>query len=72
MARKADKTKRYTAAIMFEELNNMANENQFDKYEIPKLQIIYGWITTYAAVFKKKNAERTLLEINISSKPSKK
>jgi len=27
LARKADKTKRYTAAIMFEELNNMANEN---------------------------------------------
>ncbi len=40
LAEEADKTKKYTAMTMLEELNNMANENQFDKYEVPKLQTI--------------------------------
>ncbi len=58
--------------IILKELNNMANENQFDKCEVLKLQTIREQITTYAAAFKKKNAEKTLLGIDISSKSSKK
>jgi hypothetical protein len=66
----ADKTRRYTAETMLEELNVIAEEGQVDKNEVPKLQTIRGWITTYAAVFKKKNAKRALLNINISTEMS--
>ena len=54
LAGETDKARRYTAETMLEELNIMADEGQVDKSEVPKLQTIRGWITTYAAVFKKK------------------
>lgn len=57
LAGEADRTRRYTAETMLEELNVMAEEGQFDKSEVPKLQTIHGWITSYAAVFKKQNAK---------------
>ena len=43
---------------MLEELNVMAEEGQVDKNEVPKL---HEWITSYAAVFKKKNAKKKLV-----------
>ncbi|CAI2186177.1 14803_t:CDS:1, partial [Funneliformis geosporum] len=42
LEREANKTKGYTAITILEELNNMANEGQFDKFEVPKLQAIRG------------------------------
>ncbi|CAJ0900174.1 5776_t:CDS:2, partial [Entrophospora sp. SA101] len=63
LAGEADRTRRYTAETMLEVLNVMAEEEgQFDKSKVPKLQTIRGWITSYAAVFKRKNAKRTLEE----------
>jgi hypothetical protein len=72
LAGEADKTRRYTAETMLEELNAMAGEGQVDENEIPKLQTIRGWITTYAAVFKKKNAKKALLDISIPTEMSRK
>ena len=73
LAGEADRTRRYTAETMLEELNVMAEEEgQFDKSEVPKLQTIRGWITSYAAVFKKKNAKRTLEEVGIPIEMSRK
>ena len=46
------------AETMLEELNVMAEEGQVDKNEVPKLR---EWITSYAAVFKKKNAKKKLV-----------
>ena len=72
LAGEADRTRRYIAETMLEELNVMAEEGQFDKSKVPKLQIIRGWITSYAAVFKKKNAKRTLEEVGIPIEMSRK
>lgn len=72
LAGEADRTKRYTAETMIEELNVMAEEGQVDKNEVPKLQTVRGWITTYAAVFKKKNAKRALSEVITSTQMSRK
>ncbi|CAJ0646415.1 7556_t:CDS:2 [Entrophospora sp. SA101] len=63
LAGEADKTRKYTAETMLGKLNSMVEEDEIDKNEVPKLQTIRGWISTYAAVFKKKNAKRTLSEI---------
>lgn len=43
LAGEADRTRRYTAETMLEELNIMVEEEgQFDKSEVPKLQTIHG------------------------------
>ncbi|CAJ0890749.1 7902_t:CDS:2, partial [Entrophospora sp. SA101] len=63
LAGEANKTRKYTAETMLGKLNGMVEEDEIDKNEVPKLQTIRGWISTYAAVFKKKNAKRTLSEI---------
>ena len=67
----ADKTKRYTAETMLEELNNMATEGHFDISEVPKLKTIRGWITTYAAALKRRNAEKALVESSTSQNSKK-
>lgn len=60
LAGEADGTRRYIAETMLEELNVMAEEEgQFDKSEVPKLQTIRGWITSYAAEKCKKNLGRS-------------
>lgn len=68
----ADRTKRYTAETMLEELNVMVEEDQVDKNEVPKLQTIRGWITSYASAFKKKNAKRSLEEVDLPIQMSRK
>jgi len=72
LAGEADRTRRYTAETMLEELNVMAEEGQVDKDEVPKFQTIRAWITSYAAAFKKKNAKRTMEEADIPAQMSRK
>lgn len=43
LAGEADRTRRYTAETMLEELNVMAEEGQFDKSEVPKPPN-YPWV----------------------------
>ncbi|CAI2196724.1 17841_t:CDS:1, partial [Funneliformis geosporum] len=68
----ADKTKRYIAETILEELNNMATEGHFDISDVLKFKTIHGWITTYAAVLKIRNAEKALAEGDILNQNSKK
>lgn len=72
LAGEVDRTKRYTAETMLEELNVMVEEGQVDRSEVPKLQTIRGWITSYAAAFKKKNAKRSLEEVGVPTQMSRK
>ncbi|CAI2184505.1 12113_t:CDS:2, partial [Funneliformis geosporum] len=53
-------------------LNNMATKGHFDISKVLKLKTIRGWITTYAAVLKRRNAEKALTEGGISSQNCKK
>ncbi|PKY46438.1 hypothetical protein RhiirA4_420645 [Rhizophagus irregularis] len=44
-----DKSKRFTATTMLENLRNKVEERELDEEEIPKLQTIQGWISRYSA-----------------------
>ncbi|POG72525.1 hypothetical protein GLOIN_2v1875076 [Rhizophagus irregularis DAOM 181602=DAOM 197198] len=56
-----DKSKRFTATIMLENLRNKVEERELDEEEIPKLQTIQGWISRYSAQHRQKMAEISLV-----------
>ncbi|UZO17187.1 uncharacterized protein OCT59_008548 [Rhizophagus irregularis] len=49
-----DKSKRFTATNMLENLRNKVEERELDEEEIPKLQTIQGWISRYSAQHRQK------------------
>ena len=44
-----DKSKRFIATTMLENLRRKVEEGELDEEEIPKLQTIQGWISRYLA-----------------------
>ncbi|CAB5392224.1 unnamed protein product [Rhizophagus irregularis] len=58
-----DKSKRFTATTMLENLRNKVEERELDEEEIPKLQTIQGWISRYSAQHRQKMAEMFLFKL---------
>ncbi|CAB4474446.1 uncharacterized protein OCT59_015969 [Rhizophagus irregularis] len=56
-----DKSKRFTATTMLENLRNKVEERELDEEEIPKLQTIQGWISRYSAQHRQKMAKMSLV-----------
>ena len=56
-----DKSKRFTAATMLENLKRKVEEGELDEEEILKLQTIQSWISHYSAQHCQKMAEMSLI-----------
>lgn len=61
-----DKRKKMNAQEMYNELVNRANQDDFDKEDIPKVSTIRNWIAKTAASFKIQMSERVLEETEAS------
>jgi len=61
-----DKTKKMNAQEMHNELVNRANQDDFNKEDVPKVSTIHNWIAKTAASFKIHMSERALEEAEAS------
>ena len=56
----ANRSDRYSASDMLNELNNMANKGNLEFETIPKLETIQNWIARYSAACKREMADIVL------------
>ena len=54
-----DKSKKYTATTMLENLKRKVEGGELDEDEVSKLQTIQGWISRYSAQHHQKMAEKS-------------
>lgn len=60
LAGDADKSDRYTAENMLNELRSMAHEGILEKDKVPKLTTIANWISGYAKKHRKNSAKQSI------------
>jgi len=56
----ANRSDRYSASDMLNELNNMANKGELEFETIPRLETIQNWIARYSAACKREMADIVL------------
>src|SRR4051812_38934919 len=56
----ANRSDRYSASDMLNELNNMANKDDLEFETIPRLETIQNWIARYSAACKREMADIVL------------
>ncbi|CAG8532518.1 17442_t:CDS:1, partial [Funneliformis caledonium] len=54
----ANKSDCYSEQDMYNELVKLADKGELDRYKIPKVQTIKGWISRYSRQVKKEAAEK--------------
>ena len=64
LAGDVDKSERYTAQEMYNELKELVEEGILEAEEIPKVSTIGNWITRYAQAHRKAQAQKALEHVN--------
>ena len=59
-----NKSEKYTAQEMYNELKELAEEGILEEEEIPKVSTISNWITRYAQAHRKEKAKQALAQVN--------
>jgi hypothetical protein len=64
LAGDVDKSEKYTAQEMYNELKELVKEGILEEEEIPKVSTIGNWITRYAQAHRKIQAQQALAQVN--------
>lgn len=64
LAGDVDKSEKYTAQEMYNELKELVDEGILEAEEIPKVSTIGNWITRYAQAHRKIQAQQALVQVN--------
>ena len=64
LAGDVDKSERYTAQEMYNELKELVEKGILEKEAIPKVSTIGNWITRYAQAHRKVQAQQALAQVN--------
>ena len=64
LAGDVDKSERYTAQKMYNELKELVEKGILEKEAIPKVSTIGNWITRYAQAHRKVQAQQALAQVN--------